>query len=82
MLHAILPHKNCGDNNKNGQYVSSYNESDLCNDYISKEQGSSDQFSINFLGHCVLGHVLSDVDPLNEMDPWKEVVRPTKNQGE
>ena len=49
-----------------------------CNVYISKEQGGNDHFSINFLRHYVLGHVLSDINPLDDMDLWKEVVRPTK----
>ena len=65
-------------NNENDQYVLSYDEPDLCNDYISKEQGRNHRFSINFPRHCVLGHVLSDIDPLDEVDSWKEVVRPTK----
>ena len=25
-----------------------------------------------------LGHVLSDIDPLDDVDSWKEVVQPTK----
>ena len=60
------------------QYVLLYDEPDLCNDYISKEQGSNDQFSINFPRNCVLGHVLPDIDPLDGVDLWKEVVQPTK----
>ena len=79
MLCAILCCKNCRDNNENDQqYVLSYNKPNLCDDYISKEQGSNDQFYINFPRHCILGHVLTDVNPLNEMDSWKEVVQPTK----
>ena len=37
-----------------------------------------DCFHINFPRHCVLGHVLFDSDPLDDLGPWKEVVRPTK----
>ena len=78
MLCAILYHKNRQDNNKNDQYVLSYDEPDLYNDYLSKEQDRNDQFFINFPRHCVLGHVLTDIDPLNDVDLWKEVVEPTK----
>ena len=78
MLHDILRCKNRQDNNKNDQYVLSYDEPDLCNDYISKKQGENDWFSINFPRHCVLGHVILDIDPLNEVDLWEKVVRPTK----
>ena len=70
--------KNCQDNNKHSQYILSYGEPDLCNYYILKEQDRKDRFSVNFLGHCVLGHVLSDTDPLNDVDLWKKVIRPTK----
>ena len=73
MLHAILHCKNCRDNNKNDQYVLLYDKPDLCNNYISKEQGSNNQFSVNFPRHCVLGHVLLDVDPLDEMDHGREL---------
>ena len=78
MLCAISCCENCQGVSDNDQYVLSYKEIDLCNDYISMEQGSADRFSINFPGHCALGHVLSDTNPLNEVDSWKEVVRPTK----
>ena len=78
MLRAILCRKNRQDNNKNDQYILSYNEPDLCNDHISKEQGRNDRFSINFPRYCVLGHVLLDTNPLDDVDSWKEVVRPTK----
>ena len=42
------------------------------------EQDKADQFSISFPKHCVLGHVLSDTNSLNEVDSWKEVVQPSK----
>ena len=42
------------------------------------EQGSANRFSINFPRYCVLGHVLSDTNPFDEVDSWKEVVQPTK----
>ena len=41
------------------------------------EQGSANQFSINFPRHCVLGYGLFDTSPLNEVDSWEEVVQPT-----
>ena len=74
MLCAILCRENCQDNNKNNQYVLSYNEPNLCNNCISKDQGRNNRFSLNFSRHCVLGHVLLDIDQLNEVDSWKEVV--------
>ena len=55
-----------------------YDETDLYNDYITKEPDYMDRFSINFPRHCVLGLVLSDYNPLNNFGPWKEVVQPTK----
>ena len=60
------------------QHILPYDELDLYNDYISKEPDYINLFSINFPCHCVLGHVLSDSDPLNDLGPWKEGVRPTK----
>ena len=78
MLRAISCRRNRQDINDNVEYSLSYNELDLCNDYISKEQDNADQFSINFPRHCVLGHVLLDTFPLDEVDSWKEVVRPSK----
>ena len=56
----------------------SYDESNLCNDYISMEEDKTDRFSISFPRHCVFGHVLSDTDPLDVVDSWKEVVQPSK----
>ena len=42
-------------------------------------QDKADRFSISFPRHCcVFGHVLSDTNPLNKVDSWKEVVRPSK----
>ena len=52
------------------------NKLNLCNDFISMEPDCIDCFCINFPQHCVLGHVLSDSDPLNDVDSWKEVVQP------
>ena len=68
MLYAISRCKNRQDINGNDQYVLSYNELNLCNNYISKEQGNVDQFSIKFPRHCVLGHVLLDTDLLDKVD--------------
>ena len=42
------------------------------------EQDKTDRFSISFPRHCVFGHVLLDTNPLDEVDSWKEVVRPSK----
>ena len=60
------------------QHILPYDEPDLYNDFIIKEINHKDRFIINFPPHCVLGHVLSDSDPLNDLGPWKEVVRPNK----
>ena len=43
-------------------------EPELCNNFISKELDYIDRFCIDFLRHCVFGHVLSDSDPLNDVD--------------
>ena len=53
-------------------------EPDLRNDFISKEPNYFDGFCINCLQHYIFGHILSDSDPLDDVDSWKEVVRPTK----
>ena len=42
------------------------------------EQNKADRFSVSFPRHCVLGHVLLDTNPLNEVDSWKKVVRPSR----
>ena len=78
ILCAILCHKNCQDNVKNDLYILSYDEADLCNNYISKEQSRNNRFCINFPRHFVLGHVLLDTHSLDDVDLSKEVVRPTK----
>ena len=78
MLCAINRRKHKQDiNNKEG-YSLSYDEPDLCNDYISMEQDKADRFSISFPRHCVFGRVLLDTDPLDEADSWKKVVRQSK----
>ena len=74
MLRAIDSRTNRQDFNNIEHQSSLYDEPDLCNDYISMEQDKADIFSISFPRHCVLGHVLSETDPLNEVDSWKEVV--------
>ena len=38
------------------------------------EQDKADRIFINFPRHCVFGHVLSDTNPLDDVDSWKEVV--------
>ena len=53
-------------------------ETDLCNNFISKEPDYFDPISINFPRHRVFGHVHSDSDPLDDVDSWKEVVQQTK----
>ena len=45
---------------------------------MSIEQDKADRFSVSFPRHCVFGHVLSDTNPLDEVDSWVEVVRPSK----
>ena len=62
------------------QHILPYDELDLYNDYVSKEPDYMDHFCINFLRHCVLGHILSDSDPLGNLGSWKEVVQPTKKR--
>ena len=47
-------------------------ELDLCNGFISKEPDYIDCFYIDF------PHVLSDSNPLGNMDSWKEVVQPSR----
>ena len=56
------------------QLILPYDEPDLCNDYISRDPDYIDRFSTNFPRHCVLGHVLSDSNPLDELGSWTEVV--------
>ena len=55
-----------------------YDDPDLCNDYISMEQDKTDRFFISFPRYCVCGHVISDTNPLKDVDSWKEVVQPSK----
>ena len=78
MLQAINSQANCQDFNNIEHHSSLYDKPDLCKDYISMEQDKNDRFSISFLRHCVFGHVLSDTDPLVDVDSWKEVVQPSK----
>ena len=78
MLCTILCCKNYQDKNGNDQYILSYDEPNLCNDYISKEHSRNNHFCINFLRHCFLGHALSDIGLLNDVNSWKEVVEHTK----
>ena len=60
------------------QHILPYDEPDLYNDCITKEPDYKNRFYINFPCYCVLGHILSDSNPLDDLGPWKEVVRPTK----
>ena len=79
MLCAVHCHHNCQENNDISQPFLSYNEPDLCNDYISKKPNKNGYFCINFPWHCLLGHVLLDTDLLDSVDSWKEAVQPIKN---
>ena len=47
------------------QHILPYDEPDLFNDFITKDTSQPGRFIINFRRHCVLGHVLSDSDPLD-----------------
>ena len=78
MLRAINNRCIHQDLNNTKHHSPSTNKPDLCKDYISMEEGENDRFSISFPRNCVFGHVLSDTDPLDDMVPWKEVVRPSK----
>ena len=69
MLCAIHRCQNHQGNDDTSQPFLSYNEHDLCNDYISKDPANNDHFCINFSCHCVLRHVLLDTDPLDNVDP-------------
>ena len=60
------------------QHILPYDEPYLYNDFITKDTSQPSRFIINFPRHYVLGHVLSDSDPLDNVDSWKEVVQPTK----
>ena len=60
------------------QHILPYNEPDICNDYISRDPDYIGHFSINFPCHCVLKHVLSDSDPLDDLGSWTEFLQQTK----
>ena len=78
MLCPICCCKNRHNKNKKDQYILSYDDFDLCNDYISKEHHKNDRFCIICPRHCVRGHILSDFDPLDDVDSWRDVVQSTK----
>ena len=78
MLQAINNRANRQDLNNNEHHSLPYDKPDLCKDYISMEQDNTDRFYISFPRHCVFGHVLSNTDPLDDVDSWKEAVRPSK----
>ena len=69
MLHTIhcRQNTNCQEATNISQPSLPYNEPNLCNDYIFKALGYNDRFCINFPCHCVLGHVLSDTNPLDNV---------------
>ena len=68
MLQAINSRGNRQDLNNIEHHSSPYSEPDLCKGYISMEQDENDRFSISFPRNCVFQHVLSDTDPLNNVD--------------
>ena len=78
MLQAINNLANYQDLNNNEHHSSPYDKPNLCKDYISMEQDDTDRFSISFFRHYVFRHVLSDTNPLDDVDSWKEVVQPFK----
>ena len=78
MIRAINPRKYCQNISNKEDHSLSYDKPDLCNDYTFMEQDKANQFSISFPRHCVFGYVLSNTNPLNEVDSWKEEVRPSK----
>ena len=51
------------------QHILPYDEPNLYNDFITKDINHTGRFIINFPRHCVLGHVLSDSDPLDTLGP-------------
>ena len=70
MLCAINRRENRQDINNKDDYSISYNEPDLCNDYISMKQDKTDRFSISFPRHCVFGHVLLDTHSMKWIHGW------------
>ena len=74
MLQAINSWGNCQDLNNIEHHSPPYSKPDLCKDYISMEQDEIDRFSISFPRNYVFGHILSDTDPLDNVDSWKEAV--------
>ena len=75
MLHVINRQENCQNINAKEGYFLSYDEHDLCNSYTSKKEDKADRFSISFPRHCVLGYIILDTNPFNEVDSRKEVVQ-------
>ena len=78
VLQAINSWANRQDLNNNEHHSLPYDKPDLCKDYISMEQDDTDWFSISFPRHCAFRHDLSDTNPLDDVDSWKEVVRPSQ----
>ena len=78
MLCAINCRQKHQYNNDINHPIFFYNEPSLCSNYISKEVGNINHFCINFPCNCVLGHVLLDTNPLDDVDSWKKVVQPTR----
>ena len=55
-----------------------FDEPNLCNNFILMDLENIDRSCINFLCHCVLNQVNSDINLLDNMDLKKVVLRPTK----
>ena len=55
-----------------------FNEPNLCNDYILKDPEYIDRFCINFPCHCVLNQVDSDTDLLENELLMKGILQPTE----
>ena len=59
--------------------LSTSDKPNLCNDFITMESDYTGQFCINYPVQCVFGHALSDSNLLDKVEPWKEVIQPSKN---
>ena len=55
-----------------------FDEPNLCNNYILRDQEYIDRFCINFPCHCVLNQVGLDTDLLKNVLLTKDVLQPTE----
>ena len=81
MLQAINSRANRQDLNNIEHHSSSYNEPDLCNNYISMEQDETDRFSIIFPKHCVFGHVFRILTHSMMWTHGRKLYNHPRNQG-